>query len=127
MQIKSKINVLLFVLPLTFAACGSPEEPVAEQENHSEDAEGHAAEEGTVRMSPQQMEAIGLQLGTLQSRNLSGNITVTGELEVPPQSEANVSATVGGTCRKLRSSKATRCGKGRRWLCSLTPSWCRCR
>lgn len=112
MHIKSKINVLLSVLLLTFGACGSPEEPVAEQETQSEEAEGHAEEEGTVRMSSQQMEAIGLQLGTLQSRSLSGNIIVTGELEVPPQSEANVSATVGGNVQEIKVVEGDKVRKG---------------
>lgn len=112
MHIKSKINVLLFVLLSIFGACGSPEEPVAEQETQGEEAEGHAEEEGTMRMSPQQMESIGLQLGTLQSRNLSGNIKVTGELEVPPQSEANVSATVGGNVQEIKVIEGDKVRKG---------------
>lgn len=106
MQIISKITLLLSMLALGLGACSTQDEPV-EQEAAGEGVEGHAegeeqGEEGTVRLSPAQMEAIGLKLGPLQNRNLTATTKVTGELEVPPQSEAIVSATVGGNVQEIR-------------------------
>jgi len=105
-HIKSDINLLLSVLLLVFGACSTPDDAAREQEAAGEAAESHAAEEGheegTVRLSPAQLNAIGLKLGPLQNRNLTGTVKVTGELEVPPQSKASVSATVGGNVQEIK-------------------------
>ncbi|MCJ8167619.1 efflux RND transporter periplasmic adaptor subunit [Pontibacter sp. E15-1] len=115
MHIITKITLLLSVL--AFSACSTPDESVSEKGAPGEAAESHGEEEGhreegTVRMSPQQMKAIGLQLGTLQNRNLAGIIKVTGELEVPPQSEASVSATVGGNVQEIKVIEGDKVRKG---------------
>ncbi|MCC9137524.1 efflux RND transporter periplasmic adaptor subunit [Pontibacter silvestris] len=108
MHIKPNIHFLLRVLLLVFSACSTPDDTAREQEMAAE--EGH--EEGTVRMSPAQINAIGLKLGPLQNRNLTGTVKVTGELEVPPQSKASISATVGGNVQEIKVIEGDRVRKG---------------
>ncbi|GAA4429322.1 efflux RND transporter periplasmic adaptor subunit [Pontibacter saemangeumensis] len=111
MQIISKITLLTSVLALGLGACSTTDEPAQEQEVAAEETGDHV-EEGTVRLSPAQREAIGLRLGPLQSRNLSATTKVTGELEVPPQSEAHVSATVGGNVQEIKVIEGDKVRKG---------------
>ncbi|MBF9252220.1 efflux RND transporter periplasmic adaptor subunit [Pontibacter sp. 172403-2] len=120
MHYKIKSIVLLGLLSLAFSACSNESEPAGNQAGPNEDATAasgnheaaEAHEEGTVRMSPLQLEAVGLKLGTLQNRNLSTAIKVTGELEVPPQSEANVSAIVGGNVQSIKVVEGDKVRKG---------------
>ena len=116
MQIISKVTLLLSMLALGLGACSTQDEPV-EQEATGEGTESHGeevgqGEEGTVRLSPAQMQAIGLKLGPLQNRNLTATTKVTGELEVPPQSEASVSATVGGNVQVIKVIEGENVKKG---------------
>lgn len=105
-------NMLLLVF---FSACNDSGTSAPQEDEHAEEGEGHqeeAMEEGTVRLSSLQIEAIGLKLGELENRNLSSAIKVTGELEVPPQSHADVSATVGGNVREIKVIEGDQVRKG---------------
>src|SRR5690625_4363372 len=94
---KMKLTSILAVIASTvlFTACGDQTNQSTQQEPHGDHA-GEDQAEGTVSLTSMQRETIGLELGTLQNRNLTGTVRVTGELELPPQYEADISAIVGG-------------------------------
>lgn len=102
------------------SSCSSPssqqtteEEAGAAQTGHEEGKHAKGEhEEGLVTMTAQQREAVGLELGTLQQKNLSGTIKANGELELPPQNEASVSARVGGNVYKINVIEGDKVKKG---------------
>lgn len=110
---KTKLTLILAVLACTvlFTACGSQANQNPQQETPGEHA-GEEQTEGTVSLTSMQREFIGLELGALQNRNLTGTIAVTGELELPPQYEANVSAIVGGNVSTIHVIEGDEVQKG---------------
>lgn len=79
------------VLALVVAGCGS--QP-AEQEK-AEKEEGHAGEEGLIRLTPQQVAAARIEVA-LPSRGGTGAITLPATVEGDPQGMQVVSAAIGG-------------------------------
>ena len=122
------MNLKLIITALTLSAfltsCDNSakegqeqEAPDAHAEGGAAEGEGHEEEEGTheegmVSLTAMQRQAIGLKLGPLQNRNLSTAIKATGELELPPQNEANVSAIVGGNVYKINVIEGDKVRKG---------------
>lgn len=119
------MNLKLIITALTLSAfllsCDNPsnENPkVAETGTESAGSkEGHGAEEAThqeglVSLTPMQRRAIDLDLGPLELKNLFTSVKTTGELEVPPQNEANVSAIAGGNVYKINVIEGAKVRKG---------------
>lgn len=52
-------------------------------------------------LSAQQFNALGMEIDSLQKRNLQGFITANGRLEVPPQNEAVVTSVFGANVSKI--------------------------
>lgn len=121
-----KMNFKLIIAALTLSAfLTSCDKQVNEDQEldapstHAEDGapegEGHeegAHEEGMVSLTPMQRQAINLELGPLKLKNLSTSVKATGELELPPQNEANVSAIVGGNVYKINVIEGDKVRKG---------------
>lgn len=81
-----------------------------EDDTHGE--EGHNEEEGVVEISTQQAETIGLEMKTIEERNLGNNIKVTGVLELFPQDRANISPFVGGNVSSIKVIEGDQVRKG---------------
>src|SRR5690625_5597090 len=111
---KMKLTSILAVIASTvlFTACGDQTNQSTQQEPHGDHA-GEDQAEGTVSLTSMQRETIGLELGTLQNRNLTGTVRVTGELELPPQYEADISAIVGGNVSTINVIEGDEVQKGR--------------
>ena len=87
--------VFILASLLLFSSCGEDSDhPVEVQEQ----AEGHAEEENpnTAELTEEQYRVAGLALGKPELRNLSSTLRLTGELDLPPQNMASVSAPLGG-------------------------------
>lgn len=73
-------------------------------ENHTHE-EGHAheaaANEEEVHLVQQQMDVMDIQLGEFQYLNLSTTVKSNGQLELPPQNKASLSAVMGGRVRSI--------------------------
>src|SRR5690625_3008426 len=110
---KMKLTSILAVIASTvlFTACGDQTNQSTQQEPHGDHA-GEDQAEGTVSLTSMQRETIGLELGTLQNRNLTGTVRVTGELELPPQYEADISAIVGGNVSTINVIEGDEVQKG---------------
>ncbi len=68
--------------------------------------------ENVVLLNGKQEQAIDLKLGTLQKRNLTTAVKVTGQLAVPPDKTAEVSAIIGGNVKSINIFKGDRVKKG---------------
>lgn len=100
------ISVLIAGL-LFFSCSNTPEgEPARQHEEGKHQEEGghsdHEEEEGqNVHLSPEQVQALGIELGTVPTRAMSNLIKASGRLEVPPQNEATVTAILGANIASI--------------------------
>lgn len=79
----------------------------------SEHAESeHAGDGSTVELSVAQYQSAGIELGTVQSRNLNYLIRASGLLDVPPQNSFSISAPMGGFVRATPLLEGMKVRKG---------------
>ncbi|MDD3105695.1 MAG: efflux RND transporter periplasmic adaptor subunit [Bacteroidales bacterium] len=94
---KSKIIIALLAV-VTLMSCNNNKSKNSEPGEHTE----NEGPEGVVLLNPQQREALDLELGTFQMRNLTTMVKTNGEMQVPPASSAEVTAVIGGNVRDIR-------------------------
>lgn len=79
--------------------CGNQAEEHQQEEVMEEPA--HHEEEQSVHFSEEQFNALDMKVGNLPTRNLSGIVEANGQLEVPPQNEATVTAILGANVSSI--------------------------
>lgn len=82
----------------------SIETPQDGTDDHSEEAELH--------LSDLKFQSLGIKVDTLPTRPLSGVVYANGQLEVPPQHEATVTAIMGGNVTSIKVIEGDRVSKG---------------
>jgi cobalt-zinc-cadmium efflux system membrane fusion protein len=116
MNSKIKTYILLFAASLFIASCGNSghEEEGHEHENgeaseHHEHGEGHEEE---VHFSEQQFQSLNMKVDTLPFRNISSYVEANGQLEVPPQNEAAVTAIIAANVTSIKVIEGDKVSKG---------------
>jgi cobalt-zinc-cadmium efflux system membrane fusion protein len=84
----------------------------AKDQQEAEHVEEHAHEETVVAFTKEQFETVGVTLGNVEQKQISGTIRVNGVLDVPPQQLISVSAPLGGFLRKTDLLQGSRVRKG---------------
>jgi len=114
---KNIIIILLYSLLLI--NCSHSHDPNSPDGHTHEEADAHAHEEmeedheeDEVGLTVLQMEKIGLKLGSFEQKNLKSTVKVNGELELPPQNRADVSAIAAGKITKISVQPGQRVKKG---------------
>lgn len=102
---KSKIFIM-FIAFATLISCNVQNRSEQEEEN-----EEHG-QEGVVILNEKQREALKLELGTFQMRNLTTLVKTNGELEVPPASIADITAIIGGNVKEIKVFHGDKVKKG---------------
>lgn len=87
-----KTYTLLFAVSLLIIACGNEKGKDEHGHAHGNNETNH---EEKVFFSAQQFKAMNVEVDTLPSRNIGTYVEVNGQLEVPPQNEATVTAVMG--------------------------------
>jgi membrane fusion protein, heavy metal efflux system len=88
-----RVGLFLAGVVLVAGCSGSKEEKAdAAHEEHHHDEE----EEGIVELSEVQYKAVGITLGAIQPRQLTGLLKVNGLMDVPPQNQVSISVPFGG-------------------------------
>lgn len=103
-----KLNIKLIFSLVTviglMTACGEKQEHTeGDVQGHEEEA-GHGEHEGeeeNVHFSSAQFQAMDMKVNTLSKRNISAVVRANGQLEVPPQNEATVTAIVGANISSI--------------------------
>ena len=95
----SKIIILLTTC-MALYACGSKQTP-APKEKEEAAAEDHHEDETTVALTPEQIQAAGIELGAVEQKNLGTSVKVNGKLEVPAQNKALITSLYGGVLQEL--------------------------
>lgn len=97
-----------FLLSLT--SCGNSNKKVSVETETK--ADSTKKEEGIAEVTPEQMKAVGIELGVIEQQNLSSVVKATGQLTVPPQNRAAVNALVGGVIRGINVVEGQQVRKG---------------
>jgi cobalt-zinc-cadmium efflux system membrane fusion protein len=85
---------IAYCLLLIFTACNSKTE-TAETEHHDE----HGS--AIIELTAEQFKAVGIELGTIEKKNLHSVVKASGYLEVPPQNKASVSTLIGAVVKSI--------------------------
>ncbi|PCJ23902.1 MAG: efflux transporter periplasmic adaptor subunit [Flavobacteriales bacterium] len=102
---------ILVVASLFMMACGGSKGG----EEHGEEGHGghdEHGEEGTVSLTKQQMDAIGLKIVQIEKKNMSIGVQVTGDLELAPQDRADISPILGGIVKTITVIEGDKVNKG---------------
>lgn len=93
-----KISAVLLFL----AVLGSCQNKTEKQDEHSEtESEHHEESSHIVVLQQKQLAVMNIELGTAKQINLGDALKVNGQLELPPQNRASVSAIVGGRVQSI--------------------------
>lgn len=117
MKIQFKKHIGLALLFIVLNSCNSNTET---KNNHEGDVEnkahdhdhGHHHDESQVKLSVKQIEELGIDIQSVATRNLSSTIQTNGQLEVPPQNEATVTAIVGANIVSIKVIEGDKVTKG---------------
>ena len=104
---KTKIFLALLAV-VTLMSCNSNKKENSEAGEHAE----HESPEGVVMLNELQREALNLQLGNFQMRNLTTLVKTNGQLEVPPAASADVTAIIGGNVKEIKVFHGDKVNKG---------------
>jgi len=94
-------------LLLSFSACTTSETNETKQQEEHQD---HASDE--VHLSPQKFKSLKIELDTMQSHTFEGIVYTNGNLRVPPQHEATITAILGGNIVSIDVIEGTNVKKG---------------
>jgi membrane fusion protein, heavy metal efflux system len=97
-----KILIIAGIIAVVmFTSCsGNNSAEVKTSVQDSAATEEHTDEEG-LEVTEEQMNAVGIQLGTVELKNLSEVVKASGQLAVPPQRQADVNVLTGGIVRRI--------------------------
>ncbi|CAA9197751.1 efflux RND transporter periplasmic adaptor subunit [Flavobacterium sp. NPDC079362] len=99
---------MLFLAVILFTACG-------DKAKESEPAAIAAATEpkaDIVEITPEQYSSAGIELGSIESKALSGTTKVNGVLDVPPQNLVSISTPFGGFVKSTTLLQGMKVSKG---------------
>jgi len=98
MNNRLKISAILLFLTVL----GSCQTKTAKQDEHREtESEQHEESSHLVVLQQKQLEVMNIALGTATQINLGDALKVNGQLELPPQNRASVSAIIGGRVQSI--------------------------
>lgn len=111
-----KTTILLLALGLFMASCGGGADDHSGHDHgesghdeHEEQEEGHEEE---VHFSEQQFSSLDMKVDTLKFRTISSYVQANGQLEVPPQNEAIVTAVIGANVKSIKVIEGDKVKKG---------------
>lgn len=106
---------LVLILGLALVACQSSkkekEEVKSEASGEKPSEKKEESSEG-IELTKEQMKAVGIELGEIESKNLSSVVKASGQLEVPPQNRADITTLVGGVIKKINVLEGSYVKKG---------------
>src|SRR5690349_1123440 len=72
----------------------------------------HSEEENTVEFTAAQYKTAGIELGKVETKQISGTIRVNGVLDAPPQQMMSISVPLGGFLKSTSLLQGSRVTKG---------------
>lgn len=115
-------TMLVLIPVLYFYGCSNnPDTVSADTEPMHDGAHENAAY--TVALSLQQYKAIGIEMGSIEQKNLTATLKTTGFLKVPPQNKATISAPIGGMVQSILVHEGEHVQKGQTVLRLANPEF----
>jgi cobalt-zinc-cadmium efflux system membrane fusion protein len=115
LNINQLLSILAFATLLT-GCSGEGSEGHSEGDAHGHEEEaphgGHEGEGERVHLSAEQFEALDMEIDILPVKNLSSVVQTNGQLEVPPQNEATVTAIIGANISSIKVIEGEEVKKG---------------
>ncbi len=102
---KFLIVAIIFTALAQLVSCGSKEnsETTKTEESKTEEGEHEDQHEnpGTATLTEEQMKTIGVELGSIEEKQLSSSLKTNGVLKVPNQNKASVNSIYSGVIKSL--------------------------
>ena len=118
MQFKIKSIFFTFLIMSSLASCNQKKAEDDQKESGTTEKGGEHQEESTelgskkLHLSPQKFKALGLKVDSLPTKNLTGLVEANGQLEVPPQNEAAITAIIGANVTSIKVIEGDKVNKG---------------
>ena len=112
MKINIKSVFLLLTIGLLIASCGGGDDHAGHdhgEAGHEEQEDNHEEE---VHFSEQQYASLNMKIDSLRYRNINSYVQANGQLEVPPQNEAIVTAVIGSNVKSIKVIEGDKVKKG---------------
>lgn len=94
----NKCKGIFFILIIILGSCGQNNE--ANKVEQVEQKETAASESNEINFTDAQYKVAGIELGKLETRQITGTFKANGMLDVPPQQLQSISVPLGGFLRK---------------------------
>ncbi|REE80303.1 cobalt-zinc-cadmium efflux system membrane fusion protein [Lutibacter oceani] len=94
-----KTSTILLLLIIVLGSC--QDKTTQQNEEHNEEGGEQEETSNIVALQLKQLEVMNIELGTTKQVNLGSSLKVNGQLELPPQNMASVSAIVGGRVQSI--------------------------
>ena len=103
-----KNTLIVLFIGLILKSCGND----TEHQNVSNDHHDHHDHAETVHLTQLQFETMNFKVDSLPRRNLSSYVNATGQIEVPPQNKAEVTAVIGANVKSIHVIEGEEVKKG---------------
>ncbi len=104
-------RIFIIILTITSLAvvssCGSKAGSETKTEENHEEGGGEHANENTATLTEEQVKSIGIELGTIEQKELTNSIKANGILAVPNQNKAFVTPLFSGVIKSLNVQPGT--------------------
>lgn len=113
---KLVMPLLIVVHLLTVASCANTGNETQDNEVETPTSgEVHTSEEenaNTATLTEEQIKSIGIELGTIEQKQLTASVRTNGVLKVPNQNKANINSLYGGVIKSLLVQPGGHVSKG---------------
>lgn len=103
--------IILFSTITIFASCGNTENTKPAKAEESQNEEEHE-NNNTATLTEDQIKTIGIELGTIEEKQLTASLKTNGTLKVPNQNKASVNSVYSGVIKSLLVQPGNTVSKG---------------
>ncbi len=102
-KMKKYLFTMLVILAITavFVSCGSTDNTEAEKKTEEAPHEDEHENTNTTTLTDEQIKSIGIELGSIEEKQLTTSLKTNGVLKVPNQNKASVNSVYSGVIKSL--------------------------
>ena len=105
---KIKFIIAIFISAALLTSCGSKNTSSENTEEHHDEHKNAS----TATLTAEQIKTIGIELGTMEKKQLTASLKANGLLKVPNQNKASATATYGGVVKTILVQPGNTVSKG---------------